>query len=48
MVTIEENALPLAKQAEAEKAASQAARSKAVEDYNIMMGNLEDPEEEDE
>lgn len=48
MVTIEENALPLEKQAEAEKAASQAARSKAVEDYNIMMGNLEDPEEEDE
>ena len=47
MVTIEENALPLEKQAEAEKTASRAARSKAVEDYNIMMGNLEDPSEEE-
>ena len=25
---------------------SQLARSKAIEDYNIMMGYLEDPEEE--
>lgn len=35
-------------QAEQEYAASLAARSKAVEDYNIMMGNLEDPMEDEE
>ena len=40
--------MPLDKMAEAEYAAAQAARSKAVEDYNIMMGNLEDPSEDEE
>ncbi|MBQ3281544.1 MAG: hypothetical protein IJH41_03950 [Eubacterium sp.] len=35
-------------QAEQEYAEALAAKSKAVQDYNIMMGNLEDPEEEEE
>ena len=34
-------------QAEQEYAEALAAKSKAVQDYNIMMGNLEDPEEEE-
>lgn len=34
-------------QAEQEYAAALAAKSKSVQDYNIMMGNLEDPEEEE-
>ena len=42
------NATPLDKQAEQEYAAAVAAETKAVQDYNIMMGNLEDPAEEDE
>lgn len=36
------------KMTEEEIAAANAARARAVEDYNIMMGNLEDPAEEDE
>lgn len=40
--------MPLDKMAEAENAAAQAARSKALEDYNIMMGNIEDPSEDEE
>ena len=36
------------KQAEEEYAASIAAHNKAVQDYNIMMGNLEDPSDEEE
>ena len=35
-------------QAEQEYAEALAAKSKAVQDYTIMMGNLEDPEEEEE
>ncbi len=35
-------------QAEQEYAEATAARAKAVQDYNIMMGILEDPSEEDE
>ena len=35
-------------QAEQEYAEALTVKSKAVQDYNIMMGNLEDPEEEEE
>ena len=35
-------------QAEIEYANSQAAKTQAVQDYNIMMGNLEDPSDEQE
>ena len=35
-------------QAEQELAEAQAARAQAVQDYNIMMGNLEDPAEDEE
>lgn len=46
---IEKNATPVNQQAGEEYAAAIAANNKAVTDYNIMMGNLEDPgEEEDE
>ena len=45
---VEKLAVPVEEQAEQEYAASLAARSKAVDDYNIMMGNLEDPSEDDE
>lgn len=34
-------------QAEQEYSAHLTAKAKALEDYNIMMGNLEDPEEEE-
>ncbi len=34
--------------AEQEVAQATAAHNKAVQDYNIMMGNLDDPSEEDE
>lgn len=34
-------------QAEQEYAEALAAKSKAVQDYNIMMGNLEDPSEDE-
>lgn len=44
---IEKLTVPLQEQAEQEYAAFLAVRSKAVEDYNIMMGNLEDPTEEE-
>lgn len=47
MVKIERQTTPLEEQAEKDYAAYLASRSKAVEDYNIMMGNLEDPEEEE-
>lgn len=45
---IEKNAVPLDKQAEQEHADAQAEQTKAVQDYNIMMGNLEDPSEGEE
>ena len=45
---IEKNAIPINKQAEIEYAESLAAQHKAVQDYNIMMGNLEDPSEDEE
>lgn len=44
-VLITKIGMPLDKMAEAEYAASQAERSTAIQDYNIMMGNLEDPGE---
>lgn len=44
----EKLAMTLQQQAEQEYAEALAAKSKAVQDYNIMMGNLEDPEEEEE
>lgn len=44
---VEKLAISLEEQAEREYAACLAVRSKAVEDYNIMMGNIEDPEEEE-
>lgn len=45
---IEKLTMSLQEQAEQEYAAFLAARSKAVEDYNVMIGNLEDPMEEEE
>ena len=45
---IEKLAMTPEQQAEQEYAESQAARAQAVQDYNIMMGILEDPEEEEE
>ena len=39
--------ISIEEQAEQEYAASLATRAKAVEDYNIMMGNIEDPAEEE-
>lgn len=45
---IEKNKMPLDKLAEQEYAEAQAAEIKAVQDYNIMMGILEDPSEEEE
>lgn len=41
-------AITLEQQAEQEHAQAIAAHNKAVQDYNIMMGNLEDPSEEEE
>lgn len=35
-------------QAEMEYANAQAAKTQAVQDYNIMMGNLDDPSDEPE
>jgi len=40
--------IPLEQQAEQEYAQAVAAHNKAVQDYNIMMGNLEDPSDEEE
>lgn len=40
-------AITLEQQAEQEHAQAVAAHNKAVQDYNIMMGNLEDPTEEE-
>ena len=45
---IEKLGISLEQQAEQENAEALAAKNKAVQDYNIMMGNLEDPEEEEE
>ena len=45
---IEKSRLPISQQAEIEYAESLAAQHKAVQDYNIMMGNLEDPSEDEE
>lgn len=38
----------IAEQTEREAANARAAKTAAVQDYNIMMGNLEDPDEEEE
>lgn len=40
--------MTVAEQAEQEYAQAVAAHNKAVHDYNIMMGNLEDPSEDEE
>ena len=48
MLRIEKLAMTPEQQAEQEYAEAQTARATAVQDYNIMMGNLEDPEEEEE
>lgn len=40
---IEKAVISVEQQTEQELAIAQAARAKAVEDYNIMMGNIEDP-----
>ena len=40
--------MTLEQQAEQEYAQAVAARNKAVQDYNIMMGNLEDPSDDEE
>ncbi len=45
---IEKLGISLEKQAELEYAEAVAARTQAALDYNIMMGNLDDPTEEDE
>ena len=45
---IERLAMTPEQQAEQERAEALAAESKAVQDYNIMMGNLEDPSEDEE
>ena len=48
LMRIEKLGISLEQQAEQENAEALAAKNKAVQDYNIMMGNLEDPEEEEE
>lgn len=46
---VEKIGIPIEEMMAQERAAELAARAKAVQDYNIMMGNIEDPaEEEDE
>ena len=45
---VEKNAIPLDKMAEQEYAEAVTAQTKSVQDYNIMMGNLEDPSEGEE
>ena len=45
---IEKLSMTPQQQAEKENAEAHAANTKAVQDYNIMMGNLEDPSEGDE
>lgn len=40
--------ISIEQQTEMENAQATAAHNKAVQDYNIMMGNLDDPSEEDE
>lgn len=44
---IEKLAVTPEQQAEQEYAEALTAKNKAVQDYNIMMGNLEDPEEDE-
>ena len=45
---IEKLSMTPQQQAEKENAEALAASTKAVQDYNMMMGNLEDPSEEEE
>lgn len=45
---VERLAIPIEQMAEQEYAVFLAARAKAVEDYNVMLGNIEDPTEEEE
>lgn len=45
---IEKLSMTPQQQAEQEYAEALSAKNKAVQDYNIMMGNLEDPSEEEE
>ncbi len=44
---VERLGMSIEKMTETEYAEAQAARAKAVQDYNIMMGNIEDPSEEE-
>lgn len=39
--------MSIEEQTEMERAQATAAHNKAVQDYNIMMGNLDDPSEEE-
>lgn len=48
MVRVEQNSMPVERQAEQEYAEALAAQAKAVQDYNVMMGNIEDPSEGEE
>lgn len=48
MVRVEKNAVPVEKQAEQEYAEALATQAKAVQDYNVMMGIIEDPSEDEE
>lgn len=45
---IEKLGISIEEQAAMEYALALAAQTKATQDYNIMMGNLDDPEEESE
>lgn len=44
---VEKLRMSVLEQAEMERANALSAKEAAVQDYNMMMGNLEDPEEEE-
>jgi hypothetical protein len=45
---VEKLAISVFEQGEQEYANAMTAKAKAVQDFNIMLGNLEDPSEDDE
>ena len=45
---VEKLGMSIEEMTETEYAKAQAAKARAVQDYNIMMGNLDDPEEDEE
>lgn len=47
-MVIEKLSMTPQQQAEKENAEALAARTQAIQDYNIAMGNLEDPSEDEE